>query len=126
MIADDMSSPLITDRVDLQHLGMAMSFVVSLVRLVICLSKDLRQIIDYSFKPGFAQVPFADGEIVWSSLLFDVQVHYAELQNMKMKLYDFSASSLVSRRKSSNQYSRCIDFQAKFRSVMKVLNQCFV
>ena len=121
--ADAVPITLSTDRVDLQRLGMTMKFLIYLVTMFSALHGDLRQVIGYGLKPRVAQELCADDEVVWSSMLFDMQVHYTELQNMKLKLHDFSSSSLSSRREASAQFTRFMDFQAKVRAVVEVLHQ---
>ena len=122
-----MSNLLATDHVDLQYIGEAMSYIIPLVELFSVLRIDLRQIINYDFKsvPVLAHEPSAGEDVVWSSSLFELQVGYGELKNLKLKQYDCSKSGLVSRRRSFEQHSRCVDFQAKYQSVLKALNRCF-
>ena len=70
-----------------------------------------------------AQEWFALGEVVQHSLVSDLQVHYAEPLNLKLKQYELSAPALEHRCKVRMQYALCIAFQENLLSLVSVLNQ---
>ena len=92
-----------------------------LVRLSLSLQADVQHVFDEA-NYGHAQEQ-GDSDVVWHSLVSDMQIHVSEIQRVRLKLYDFSSASVVRRLASSQQYDRCIVFQEKLLAFTRLVRR---